>query len=66
MLVVGASHGNLPHVGNTDDQVTLTQIDIQVTAGQTGFPWQPTNATYIVASSVFTWVRLKAVKETTQ
>jgi hypothetical protein len=30
---VGASHGILPHVGNTNDQVTLTQIGIQVTAG---------------------------------
>jgi hypothetical protein len=28
----GASHGNLPHVGNTGDQVTLKQIGIQVTA----------------------------------
>jgi hypothetical protein len=29
---MGASHGNLPHVGITGDQVTLTQIGIQVTA----------------------------------
>jgi hypothetical protein len=29
---VGASHGILPHVGNTGDRVTLTQIGIQVTA----------------------------------
>jgi hypothetical protein len=29
---VGASHGNLPHVGNTGDQVTLMQIGTQVTA----------------------------------
>jgi hypothetical protein len=33
LCLVGASHGNLPHVGNTGDQVTLTQIAIQVTAG---------------------------------
>jgi hypothetical protein len=32
LSVVGASHGILPHVGNADDQVTLTQIGIQVTA----------------------------------
>jgi hypothetical protein len=30
--VVGASHGNLPHAGNTGDQVTITQIGIQATA----------------------------------
>jgi hypothetical protein len=30
--IVGASHGILTHVGNTGDQVTLTQIGIQVTA----------------------------------
>jgi hypothetical protein len=29
--LVGASHGNLPHVGITGEQVTLTQIGIQVT-----------------------------------
>jgi hypothetical protein len=29
---VGAFHGNIPNVGNTGDQVTLTQIGIQVTA----------------------------------
>jgi hypothetical protein len=29
---VGASLGNLPHVGNTGDQVTLTQIGIQAAA----------------------------------
>jgi hypothetical protein len=29
---VGASHGNLRRVGNTDDQVTHTQVGIQVTA----------------------------------
>jgi hypothetical protein len=58
---VEASHGNLPHVGITGDQVTLTQIGIQA-----GFPWQRTIATCIVASRVFAWVRLKAVNETTQ
>jgi hypothetical protein len=36
---VGASHGNLPHVGITGDQLTLTQIGIQATARYTGFPW---------------------------
>jgi hypothetical protein len=30
---VGASYGNFPHIGNTGDQVTRTQIGIQVTAG---------------------------------
>jgi hypothetical protein len=29
---VGASHGNLPHVKNFSDQVTLMQIGIQATA----------------------------------
>jgi hypothetical protein len=28
---VGTSHGNLPHVGNFDDQTTLMQIGIQAT-----------------------------------
>jgi hypothetical protein len=61
-----ASNGNLPHDENFGDQVMLTQIGIQATLRYTVFPWQPTIATYIVASSVFTWVRLKAVKEMTQ
>jgi hypothetical protein len=30
--VVGASYGNLPHVVNFGDQLTLMQIGIQVTA----------------------------------
>jgi hypothetical protein len=32
LSVVGASHGHLPHVGNTGNQVTLPQIGIQATA----------------------------------
>jgi hypothetical protein len=34
--------GSLPHVKNFGDQVTLTQIGIQATARQTGFPWWQT------------------------
>jgi hypothetical protein len=37
--VVGASHGNLPHIENFGNQVTLTQISIQATGRQTGFSW---------------------------
>jgi hypothetical protein len=36
----------------------LPKTGIQETTRQTRFPWQPTDATCIVASSVFTWVRL--------
>jgi hypothetical protein len=52
---VGASHGNLPHVKNFGDQVTLMQIGIQATARQTGFPWWRTIATmHELLRTVFT------------
>jgi hypothetical protein len=63
---VGASHGNLPHVKNFGDQVTLMQIGIQATARQTGFPWWRKIATmHEIHDAGFGTVQTSAVNTTT-
>jgi hypothetical protein len=65
---VGASHGNLPHVKNFGNQVTLTRLRKSVINQQPDkqdfHGKQQRKKTCVVASGVYTWVRLNTVKET--